>query len=79
MATIRPVLIFLGIATAIVVVVTGVRGISPSVVDSVNALAGYLATAFGLTLGVDLVFMGVILLVLMPIRWWHGVDPWSGT
>ena len=79
MATIRPVLIFLGIATAIVVVVTGVRGISPSVVDAVNALAGYLATAFGLTLGVDLVFIGVILLVLMPIRWWHGVDPWSGT
>jgi hypothetical protein len=73
------VLIFLGIATAIVVVVTGVRGISPSVVEAVNAVAGYLATAFGLTLGVDLVFMGAILFVLLPTRWWQGVDPWSGT
>ena len=78
-AAMRPVLIFLGIATAVVLVVTGLRGISPGVLDSVNAIAGYLATAFGLTLAVDLVFMVVILLVLLPVRWLQGVDLWTGT
>ena len=79
MAAVRPVLIFLGSVAAVVLVVTGVRGISPAVVDGVNAIAGYLATAFGLTLAVDLVFMLVIWLVLLPTRWLQGVDLWSGT
>jgi hypothetical protein len=78
MAAVRPVLIFLGIVAAVVLVVTGVRGISPAVVDGVNAIAGYLAIAFGLTLGVDLVFMLVIWLVLLPTRWLQGADLWSG-
>jgi len=78
MAAVRPVLIFLGIVAAIVLVVTGVRGISPAVVDGVNAIAGYLAIAFGLTLAVDIVFMLVIWLVLLPTRWWQGADLWGG-
>jgi hypothetical protein len=79
MTAVRPVLIFLGIVTAVVLVVTGVRGISPAVVDGVSAIAGYLATAFGLTLAVDVVFMLVIWLVLLPTRWLQGADLWSGT
>lgn len=79
MATIRPVLIFLGGITAVVLLVSSVRGISPALVDGVNAVAGYLATAFGLTLAVDLVFMLLLLLVLMPTRWLQGVSPWTGT
>ena len=47
MAAVRPVLIFLGIVAAVVLVVTGVRGISPAVVDGVNAIAGYLAPPSG--------------------------------
>ena len=78
MAAVRPVLIFLGIVAAAVLVFSGVRGISPGLVEGVNALAGYLATAFGLTLAVDLVFMLVILLVLLPTRWVQGADLWTG-
>jgi hypothetical protein len=78
MAAVRPVLLFLGIVAAVVLVFSGVRGISPGLVEGVNALAGYLATAFGLTLAVDLVFMLVILSVLLPVRWWQGVDLWTG-
>jgi hypothetical protein len=79
MAAVRPVLIFLGIVTAVVLAVSGLRGVSPAVVDGVNAIAGYLAVAFGLTLGVDLVFMLVIWSVLLPTRWFQGADVWSGT
>jgi hypothetical protein len=79
MAAVRPVLIFLGIVTAVVLVVSGLRGISPAVVDGVNAIAGYLAVAFGLTLGVDVIFMLVIWSVLLPTRWFQGADVWSGT
>ena len=78
MAAVRPVLIFLGIVAAAVLVFSGVRGISPGLVEGVNALAGYLATAFGLTLAVDLVFMLVILSVLLPTRWVQGADLWTG-
>ena len=78
MAAVRPVLIFLGVVSAVVLVVSGVRGISPGLVDGVNAVAGYLATAFGLALAVDVVFMLVILLVLLPARWFQGADLWSG-
>jgi len=59
--------------------VSGLRGISPAVVDGVNAIAGYLAVAFGLTLGVDLVFLLIIWAVLLPTRWFQGADLWSGT
>jgi len=79
MAAVRPVLIFLGIVTAVVLAVSGLRGISPAVVDGVNAIAGYLAVAFGLTLGVDLVFLLIIWAVLLPTRWFQGADLWSGT
>ena len=78
MAAVRPVLIFLGIVSAVVLVFSGVRGISPGLVDGVNAIAGYLATAFGLTLAVDVVFMLAILTVLLPARWFQGADLWSG-
>lgn len=69
MDTVRPVLIFLGIVTAVVVVVTGVRSIPPQVVDSVSAVAGYLASSFGLTLAVDAVFLAVFGLPLLITRW----------
>lgn len=60
MDTVRPVLIFLGIAAVVLLVVVGVPAIPPRVVAGVNALAGYLASAFGLTLVTDLLFMVVI-------------------
>jgi hypothetical protein len=78
MAAVRPVLIFLGIVAAIALVFSGVRGISPGLADGVNAVAGYLAAAFGLTLAVDMVFMLVIWTILLPTRWLHGADLWSG-
>lgn len=68
MATVRPVLIFLGIAAAVIVLVTGIPAIPPTVVERVNEIASYLATAFGLTLGVDLVFMAVIGIMLLITR-----------
>jgi membrane-associated protease RseP (regulator of RpoE activity) len=61
LAALRPLLIFLGIVAAVVLVVSGVPAIPPRVVEAVNAVAGYLASAFGLTLAVDLVFALVIL------------------
>jgi hypothetical protein len=72
MATVRPVLIFLGIAAAVVLIVTGVPAIPPTIVDGVNAVAGYLVAAFGLTLAVDAVFMAVIGLLLIVTRWLQG-------
>lgn len=68
MAAVRPVLIFLGIAGAILLIVGGVPAIPQDVVRVVNAIAGYLATAFALSLAVDVVFMIVILLLLWPTR-----------
>ncbi|HSR32602.1 MAG TPA: hypothetical protein VLY63_18735 [Anaerolineae bacterium] len=72
MATIRPVLIFLGIAAVVVLLVTGIPAIPPEVVKGVNDIAAYLATAFGLTLAVDLLFMAVIWILLTLTRWWRG-------
>lgn len=69
MEAVRPVLIFLGIMVALVLVVTGVRSISPGVVDSVSAVAGYLASSFLLTLAVDAVFVAIIGLLLLVTRW----------
>ena len=69
MAAIRPVLIFLGIVAAIVLIVGGVPAIPEEVVRGVNAVAGYLATAFALTLAVDALFVAVIWLLLWVTRW----------
>jgi hypothetical protein len=57
LAAVRPVLIFLGIAAAIVLIVGGLPAIPPGVVQAVNRLAGYLASVFGMTLAVDLIFV----------------------
>jgi hypothetical protein len=72
MAIVRPVLIFLGIVAAVMLLVTGIPAIPATVVDGVNALAAYLATAFALTLAVDLFFMIVIGLLLLGTRWAQG-------
>lgn len=69
MNTVRPVLIFLGIIVAVVLVASGLPAIPPEVVDGVNAIAGYLASAFGLTLAVDAVFSLLIGLLLVGTRW----------
>lgn len=68
MDTVRPVLVFLGIAAAVLLVVGGVPQIPPRVVDWVNAIAGYLASAFGLTLATDAVFVVLISLLLGATR-----------
>jgi hypothetical protein len=68
MAAVRPVLIFLGIAAVVVLVVRGIPSISEQAVQAVNAVAGYLASAFGVTLAVDAVFMLVILVLLWLTR-----------
>jgi hypothetical protein len=69
MDTVRPVLIFLGIAALVVVVVVGVPAIPDQVVAWVNAVAGYLVSAFGLTLATDLVFVFIIgLLFWVTVR-----------
>jgi hypothetical protein len=72
MAIVRPVLIFLGIVAAVMLLVTGIPAIPSSVVDGVNAVAGYLASAFGLTLAVDVVFMIVIGLLRLATTWLRG-------
>jgi len=69
MESVRPVLIFLALLAAAILVVGGLPSIPPDVVQWVNTVAGYLATAFGLTLVVDLMFMIVIVLLLWGTRW----------
>ena len=68
MAAVRPVLIFLGVAAAILLIVGGVPAIPEDMVRIVNAVAGYLATAFALTLAVDAIFMLAIWLLLWLTR-----------
>lgn len=69
MSTIRPVFIFLGILAVVLLVVGWVSGIPAQVVAGVNAVANYLASAFGVTLAVDVVFMLVIgLLTWITVR-----------
>jgi hypothetical protein len=69
MAAVRPVLIFLGIIAAVMVVVGRVSSISEETVRVVNAIASYLASAFGVTLAADAVFMLAIWLLLwLPRR-----------
>jgi hypothetical protein len=69
MATVRPVLIFLGIVAAAVLLVTGIPAIPDEVVEVVSGAAGYLATAFALTLAADSVFMVIIGVLTLAIRW----------
>lgn len=69
MSTVRPVLIFLGMAVIVYLVVAGVPSIPPGVREAVDAVAGYLASAFGLTLAVDAVFILIIVLLLWGTRW----------
>ncbi len=69
MASVRPVLIFLTLLTATVLIVGGIPSVPPDIVRWVNTVAGYLATAFGLTLVVDLMFMIVVSLLLWVTRW----------
>jgi len=68
MSAVRPVLIFLGIAAAVFLVVTGVPSIPPGVREAVDAVASYLASAFGLTLVVDAMFILIIALLLWGTR-----------
>jgi membrane-associated protease RseP (regulator of RpoE activity) len=75
MATVRPVLIFLAIATAIFLVVAGVPAIPEGVVEAVIAIARYLAIAFCLTLVVDAVFVAVFMVLLWLTRWWQDRRP----
>jgi hypothetical protein len=68
MDAVRPVLIFLGIAAAVLLIVGGVPAIPEQVVDGVDAVASYLASAFGLTLAVDAVFVVIIGLLAWATR-----------
>lgn len=68
-AAVRPVLIFAGIVVGAVVFVGGIPNIPEGVVRAVNALAGFLAFAFGLTLAVDGVFVLVIAALQLLTRW----------
>jgi hypothetical protein len=65
MATVRPVLIFLGIVAAVVLVVGGVPAIPAEIARWVNAVAGFLASAFALTLAAD----GAFVLLIMLLTW----------
>jgi hypothetical protein len=60
LSTIRPVFLFLGLVAAVLLVVGWVSAIPEQVVEAVNAIANYLASAFAVTLVVDSVFMLVI-------------------
>jgi hypothetical protein len=73
MATVRPVLIFLGIVAAVLLIVTGTPTLAPDTVQTVNSIASFLASAFVLTLAVDLLFIALIGLMLWFTRWW-----WEG-
>jgi hypothetical protein len=64
----RPVLLFLGIAALVVLVATGLPSVPERAGLFVNRAAGYLATAFGLTLAVDLLFVLIFGLLLAITR-----------
>jgi membrane-associated protease RseP (regulator of RpoE activity) len=68
MYAVRPVLIFLGIAAVVSLVVGGVPTIPDEIVQGLNDIAGYLASAFGLTLAVDVVFVLIIALLTRATR-----------
>ncbi len=73
MSAVRPVLIFLGVAAVVFLIVAGVPAIPPGVRDAVDAVAGYLASAFGLTLAVDALFVLILALLLWGTRRLQGV------
>lgn len=62
----RPVLIFLGIAFLVMLVVGGFPSVPEAAVQVVSRGVGYLASAFGLTLAVDLLFV-LLLGILLSI------------
>lgn len=68
METVRPVLIFLAIVIALILILTGVPAIPEQVVVGVSRVASYLASVFVLTLAVDAVFMIVIGLLVWLVR-----------
>jgi hypothetical protein len=68
MWAVRPLLAFLGLAAAVVVVVSGVPSVSPEVVAAAGVGAAFLASAFGLTLAANVVFGAVIGLLLWITR-----------
>jgi len=68
MAAVRPVLIFLGLVATILLLVGGIPSISPEAVQTVGRVAAYLASAFALTLGADVIFFLVIVLLLWLTR-----------
>jgi hypothetical protein len=75
MDAVRPVLIFLALVALALLIVTGVPAMPPVVTDWLNAIAGYLASAFGLTLATDLVFVLVIGLLTWLTLWVQGEWP----
>jgi hypothetical protein len=68
MAAVRPVLVFLSLAAALFLVINGLPNISEDAIRTLNSIASYLASAFGLTLAVDALFMLVIWFLLWPTR-----------
>lgn len=68
-AVMRPVLVFLGIAAAVLLVAGGLPSVPLGIRDGMAAVAGYLASAFGLTLAVDAFFMAIIGLSELVIVW----------
>jgi hypothetical protein len=60
MSAVRPVLIFLTIAGLVFLILSGTPNIPQEIVDLVEAIAGYLASAFGLTLAADAFFAAII-------------------
>lgn len=72
MSAVRPVLIFLGVAAVVLLVVAGVPSIPLGVREAVDAVANYLASAFGITLAVDALFVLIIALLLWATRRWQG-------
>ena len=68
MMIVRPVLIFLGILAAVLLLVGGIPSIPREAVEAVGGVAGYLASAFALTLAADSIFVLVIGLLLWLTR-----------
>jgi hypothetical protein len=68
MGAVRPVLIFLGLAAAVLLIVDGIPTIPQQVVEGLNTIAGHLASAFGLTLAADAVFILFVLLLTWTTR-----------
>jgi hypothetical protein len=68
MHAVRPVLIFLALAAAVLLIVGGIPTIPQPVLDALSAIAGYLASAFGLTLVTDAVFILFIALLTWATR-----------